>query len=64
MGLLNLYESKLSRPNIMVKNIIDETNRLSKKVALNDIMKTAADSKKIIKNFTNASDKVSGTGIT
>ena len=33
----------------MYKKIINEADKLSKKVTLNDIIKTATDSKKIIK---------------
>ena len=51
MGLLNLYKSILSRLDKMVKKIIDEADKLSKKETLNDIIKTATDSKKCIKNF-------------
>ena len=51
VGLLNLYKSILSRLDKMVNKIIDEADKLSKKETLNDIIKTAIDSKKCIKNF-------------
>ena len=48
----------------MAKKIINEVDKLSKKVTLNDIIKIATDSKNFMKNLKNASDKVLGTGIT
>ena len=48
----------------MIKKFINEESKLSKKVTLNDIIKRAADSKKITKNLKNASDKALGSEIT
>ena len=42
----------------MFKSLVNEVDKLSKKVAINDIMKTADDSKNFIKAVKNASDKV------
>ena len=54
----------LFRPGRMIKKFINEESKLSKKVTLNDIIKTTTDSKKITKNLKNASDKALGSEIT
>ena len=41
----------------IIKKIINETDKLSKKVTLNDIIKTSTDTKRFIKKLKNASDK-------
>ena len=48
----------------IIKKIINETDKLSKKVTLKDIIKTSTDTKRFIKKLKNASDKALGTGIT
>ena len=47
----------------IIKKIINETDKLSKKVTLNDIIKTSTDTKRFIKKLKNASDKALGTRI-
>ena len=50
-------------PEKTFKKIINKVDKLSKKVAMNDIIKTANDFKSVIKALQNASDKFYGTGI-
>ena len=51
-------------PEKTFKKIINRVDKLSKKVTINDIIKTANDFKNFIKALQNASDKVYGTGVT
>ena len=64
LDLLNPDKSLLFKSDKVFKKIVNEANKLSKKVTINDIIKIATDSKNVIKDFKNASDKVLGTGIT
>ena len=46
----------------MFKKIVNEADKLSKKVTINVIIKRATDPISVVKNFKNASDKVLGQG--
>ena len=56
LDLLNPDKSLLFKPDEVFKEIVNEADKLSKKVTVNDIIKIAADSKNVIKEFKNASD--------
>ena len=65
LDLLNPYKSPIFNPQKKkIKKIINKADELSKKVVINDIIKTATDSKNVISALKNALDKVLGTGIT
>ena len=64
LDLLNPDKSLLFKQDKVSKKIVNEADKLSKKGTINDIIKIATDSKNVIKDFKNASDKVLGTGIT
>ena len=64
LDLLNPDKSLLFKPDEVFKEIVNEADKLSKKVTVNDIIKIAADSKNVIKEFKNASDNFLGTGVT
>ena len=64
LDLLNLGKSLLFKPDKVFKKIVNEADKLSKKVTINNIIKVATDFKNVTKDFKNVSDKVLGTGIT
>ena len=64
LDLLNRDKSLLLNQIKCLEKLLMKRINYLKKVAINDIIKIATDSKNVIKDFKNASDKVRGTDIT
>ena len=64
LDLINPDKSLRFRPDKMFTKIVNEADKLSKKVTNNDIKKIAANSRNFMHNSKNTSDNVLGTGIT
>ena len=58
LDLISPYKNLLFRPDKLFKKFFNEADKLSKNLTINDMIKTANDSKIFINTLKNTSDKV------
>ena len=61
--MINPRKNPILNPDKTVKKIVNKADKLSEKMTINGIIKTAIDCKTFMKTLKNAFDNVSGTGI-